>query len=212
MTYSIVDLSVINNQEWKNKGGSTRELLAWPSPADWTVRLSVATVDRSGPFSIFAGVTRWFAVLSGAGVRLSANGRADTITPASPPFQFDGAQLLHCDLIGGSTTDFNVMTTVAPAQCSVLRIRDHVQAQLRPALNQAIGLSRLLAVYSNCEQTDLRLSLDDPRVVRLSKGQLFWQHVAKSSTPSTSVGDQLVSIGSTDAIYIELFVGTVDQT
>jgi environmental stress-induced protein Ves len=34
------------------------------------VRLSVADIERDGPFSAFAGLIRWFAVLSGAGVLL----------------------------------------------------------------------------------------------------------------------------------------------
>jgi len=38
---------------WKNGGGTTRELLAWPDPQDWTLRLSVAQVEADGPFSRF---------------------------------------------------------------------------------------------------------------------------------------------------------------
>ena len=51
---------------WRNGGGRTRELLAWPDAADWKVRVSVADVESDGPFSAFPGVQRWFAVLEGA--------------------------------------------------------------------------------------------------------------------------------------------------
>jgi environmental stress-induced protein Ves len=36
------------------------------------LRISVAEITRDGPFSAFAGVQRWFAVLEGAGVMLRA--------------------------------------------------------------------------------------------------------------------------------------------
>ena len=57
-------------QPWRNGGGVTRELLAWPDGGDWRVRVSVADIDADGPFSAFPGVERWFAVLEGAGVAL----------------------------------------------------------------------------------------------------------------------------------------------
>src|SRR5258706_8972671 len=50
---------------WRNGGGLTRELLAWPDRSDWIVRISVAEILASGPFSEFPGVDRWFAVLHG---------------------------------------------------------------------------------------------------------------------------------------------------
>ena len=65
-------------QAWRNGGGSTRELLAWPAGADWRVRVSVAEIGADGPFSAFDGVERWFAVLSGAGVVLSRVGCRNT--------------------------------------------------------------------------------------------------------------------------------------
>jgi environmental stress-induced protein Ves len=87
-------------QPWKNGGGTTRELLAWPAAADWRVRLSVAEVAADGPFSRFEGVQRWFAVLRGAGVRLVVDGVAHTLTAASEPLAFDGAADTQCTLLG----------------------------------------------------------------------------------------------------------------
>mgnify|MGYP003694612933 CR=1 FL=1 len=40
------------------------------------MRVSVADVATDGPFSTFAGVDRWFAVLDGAGVVLTIGGKA----------------------------------------------------------------------------------------------------------------------------------------
>ena len=96
---------------WKNGGGVTRELLRVEGgeAGDWHLRISVADIDADGPFSPFPGVTRWFAVLEGAGVRLAWPGRVMDVRPGDDAIQFDGAQAPGCTLIAGSTRDLNVM-------------------------------------------------------------------------------------------------------
>jgi hypothetical protein len=96
---------------WKNGGGTTRELLRLPSAStdDWTLRISVADIDADGPFSPFEGVSRWFAVLAGAGVRLSWPGRVLDLRRGDAPLQFDGAAAPGCTLLAGATRDLNVM-------------------------------------------------------------------------------------------------------
>ena len=107
--WHVVALARTHAQPWKNGGGTTRELLAWPDAGDWQVRLSVAEVASDGPFSRFDGVQRWFAVLSGDGVRLVVNGRARALTRVSEPLRFDGGADTQCTLLGGATQDFNLM-------------------------------------------------------------------------------------------------------
>ena len=96
---------------WKNGGGVTRELLRLPADAadDWTLRISVADIAADGPFSPFPGITRWFAVLGGAGVRLSFPDRVLNLTPRDLPLCFDGADAPGCTLLAGATRDLNVM-------------------------------------------------------------------------------------------------------
>lgn len=96
---------------WKNGGGLTRELLAWPDPHDWRVRVSVAVIDASGPFSVFPGIDRWFAVLDGDGVVLAMDGgrRERLDAGAAESLQFRGDEAVQCELLGKSTTDFNLM-------------------------------------------------------------------------------------------------------
>ncbi|HEU6455884.1 MAG TPA: HutD family protein, partial [Roseateles sp.] len=53
MSWSKVSAADVQPQAWKNQGGTTRELLAWPHAHDWALRVSVARVDRNGPFSAF---------------------------------------------------------------------------------------------------------------------------------------------------------------
>jgi hypothetical protein len=48
MSWHTVSLADVVPSAWKNGGGVTRELLAWPSPADWVFRLSVAEVTQGG--------------------------------------------------------------------------------------------------------------------------------------------------------------------
>ncbi|MEP7057084.1 MAG: HutD family protein [Caldimonas sp.] len=119
MNIHCVSAAQIAPQAWKNSGGRTRELLAWPAAAEWTLRISLAEIDADGPFSAFAGVTRWFAVVEGAGVALAfdaAEGRAEgsdgverRIAVADAPLRFDGAQAPHCRLLAGATRDLNLM-------------------------------------------------------------------------------------------------------
>ncbi len=102
---------------------------------DW--RLSLAEVTRDAPFSAFADVDRCIVLLRGAGLRLRtasvASDAAATIhdhldrlfdhhvdhredhrvdhpldTPFAP-FHFPGDVPLHATLLGGASSDFNVM-------------------------------------------------------------------------------------------------------
>lgn len=106
----VVALAQVAAQPWRNGGGVTRELLAWPEPARWQVRVSVAEIESDGPFSAFDGVQRWFTVLQGAGVELELPSGPQRLEPASPPFSFDGADAPGCRLLAGPTRDLNLMT------------------------------------------------------------------------------------------------------
>jgi uncharacterized protein len=105
-----VRASDVTPQPWRNGGGRTRELFAWPAGSDWKLRISLADIDADGPFSAFAGVQRWFAVVSGAGVVLALPTQGDRrLTIADEPLAFDGAAAPDCHLIDGSTRDLNLM-------------------------------------------------------------------------------------------------------
>jgi environmental stress-induced protein Ves len=105
----LIELADIAPQPWRNGGGVTRELLAWPDAADWALRLSVADIARDGPFSAFDGVDRWFAVLAGHGVRLDWPGRSVTVRGDDAPFGFDGGTPPDATLLEGPTRDLNLM-------------------------------------------------------------------------------------------------------
>lgn len=109
MTPRAVALDAVRPQPWRNGGGITRELLAWPAPDNWSVRLSVADVASDGPFSALPGVTRWFAVIQGAGVELDLATGCRRVTSTDAPLRFDGGQAPMCRLIDGPTRDLNLM-------------------------------------------------------------------------------------------------------
>ena len=121
MRLQTVHLLDVPATPWRNGGGSTRELLAWPAAPDWQLRISVATIDRSGPFSAYAGIERWFAVLSGDGVRLQVDQEPVVMTPASPPLCFDGAAAPQATLLGSATQDLNLMLRQGAGTGGLLR-------------------------------------------------------------------------------------------
>ena len=96
---------------WRNGGGVTRELLAWPDPRDWLLRVSVADINTSGPFSEFPGVDRWFAVLAGDAVSIETSGMAPLeLTAARNALHaFPGDAATYCTALGAATRDFNLM-------------------------------------------------------------------------------------------------------
>jgi environmental stress-induced protein Ves len=94
---------------WRNGGGRTRELLAWPAVSDWLVRVSVAEIEADGPFSPFPAIDRCFAVLEGAGVELSLPAGVAKLGPASDALAFAGEDAPGCRLLAGPTRDLNLM-------------------------------------------------------------------------------------------------------
>jgi uncharacterized protein len=110
---NIVRLGDSAPHAWRNGGGSTRELLAWPlaraTSTDWQLRVSVATIAHSGAFSAFADVQRWFAVIAGAGVSLALPGGVVMQKQGDPPLCFEGEAAPMCHLLDDATSDLNLM-------------------------------------------------------------------------------------------------------
>lgn len=109
---------------WKNGGGETAEIVADPPGAgfdNFGWRVSTARVTKSGPFSIFPGVTRCLTVLSGGTLMLRfPSGDSALLDSEAAPLVFPGD--LHCDcaLSGEAVLDLNVMTR-APYSAAVSR-------------------------------------------------------------------------------------------
>ncbi|MBO1110454.1 HutD/Ves family protein [Bordetella petrii] len=108
--YALAELPVT---PWKNGGGSTREVACWPAGAgldDFDWRVSIASIDAPGPFSRFPGVDRVIALLEGEGAHLRGEGVDHRLDVPLRPFAFSGDAAIDCTLLGGASTDFNVMS------------------------------------------------------------------------------------------------------
>jgi uncharacterized protein len=109
------DLRRIRPQRWKNGAGLTREIAVGPKGAgasDFDWRFSLAEVEHDAPFSAFPGIYRCIVLLRGAGMRLRSDGGDLDHRLDQPlvPFHFSGDTPLSATLIGGPSSDFNVMT------------------------------------------------------------------------------------------------------
>lgn len=110
---SIIRLRDCRAVPWKNGMGRTRELAVHPEGAgmdDFTWRVSVAEVDSAAPFSAFAGIDRYIALLQGAGFTMTLDdGRVHALTTPFAPFAFAGEAQVSVQLQDGPTRDFNLM-------------------------------------------------------------------------------------------------------
>lgn len=108
-------LSDCPESPWKNGGGTTRELWIHPPQASlgtgFEIRLSVAEVRASGPFSAFPGIDRTLLLLRGGGVDLDFQGHGQaTLAGPFQPVRFSGDWPTESRLNAGPCQDFNVMT------------------------------------------------------------------------------------------------------
>ena len=97
---------------WKNGGGVTREVAAFPEGASMDAfawRVSIADVAQAGPFSRFAGVDRTLVLLDGAGMILDEGDRTHTLKAPLDIARFAGESAIDASLVDGATRDFNLM-------------------------------------------------------------------------------------------------------
>jgi uncharacterized protein len=180
VSWRRIALADVAPSPWRNGGGETRELAAWPTSGDWTWRMSVATVPAAGSFSRFEGVQRWFAVLGGAGVRLRVDGSEHTLSGSSAPFCFDGASATQCELLGGTTQDFNLMLRQQKASARMKRLNGELRW-----MTGAAGVVALYAIDGtasvSCEQETLTVP----------PGSLVWRSVTAGVELNLSAGNAL---------------------
>ena len=120
---------------WKNGAGRTTEIAVYPPGASLDAflwRVSIAEVERDGPFSRFPGIDRTIVLLEGSGMRLRS-GRSDTrVTTHFAPKDLSGDDAIECKLIAGPCRDFNAMFRRGRARGSVAVVRGSV-AEFDPA-------------------------------------------------------------------------------
>jgi uncharacterized protein len=174
MTWQLKPLTNAPPIPWKDGGGLTRELVAWPDPQPWAWRMSVADLACSGPFSSFDGVDRWFAVLTGAGVQLDVGlapvAKAYKQTPDAEPLCFAGESPADCRLIDGAAQAFNLMLRRGSAQGRMGRVNGHLSTEL--------NASKTIAIYAI--NTGASVYFDD-ELLELPPNTLAWRDCPKGS-------------------------------
>lgn len=184
MSWQMIPLEEVAPAPWRNGGGITRELLAWPTPQDWDWRISVAEVDKNGPFSSFDKVQRWFAVLGGAGVRLTVDGKTHELRAQSAPVCFDGGRPCACELIDGPTEDFNLMHKNGRGSARLVRVQGALDVEVKPGTR--------VAVYAWDEPVTVQV---DKKFVTVAPHTLAWRALADGAS---------VRVETVSALWMEM--------
>ena len=192
MNWQVIPLPAVVPIPWRNGGGITREMLAFPDAENWIWRISVAEVASDGAFSYFPGVQRWLAILSGAGVRLSMDAEVIELTKRSAPLAFSGATAVHCNLLRGPVQDLNLMLRAGPnlKQANVGQMRRIFGKQ-----RSVIDAVKTVAIYS--ANTTAALQLNGAKLI-LPESTLAWQLLP--------AGAELI-IEASNAILMEIAIG-----
>jgi len=129
---------------WKNGGGTTTEIAIDPPAADvggrFRWRLSIADVERSGPFSAFPGYQRTIMVIAGHGMDLRVGDEPSRrLDRLFEPLVFSGDSAAECRLLDGPIRDFNLMVERSSlrSRLEVLRL-DARPRRLDPASGDRI--------------------------------------------------------------------------
>ncbi|THA56603.1 HutD family protein [Streptomyces sp. A1136] len=121
---------------WKNGGGVTREIAAWPEGAgmeDFLWRVSLADVTADGPFSVFPGVDRVLTLAEGAGMVLTVGGVRRLVDERFVPQHFPGGRPTECRLLGGPVVNFNVMYRGQAVEAEVAVVRGDLSLAVPPS-------------------------------------------------------------------------------
>ncbi|MER7396325.1 HutD family protein, partial [Streptomyces sp. NPDC000151] len=119
---------------WSNGGGVTREIAAGPPGAGWDAfdwRVSLADVDRDGPYSPLPGVRRVLTMVAGGGMELTVDGERTAVTEPFRPLSFPGGAATDCRLAAGPVVNFNVM--VREGRCAAEVAMARGRHTVRPA-------------------------------------------------------------------------------
>jgi environmental stress-induced protein Ves len=117
---------------WRNGSGITREIArAAGVGAEFSWRLSLASIAASGPFSSYVGYRRSVTLIAGNGFRLAVGAQEPvTLDTVGATALFPGDVPTGCVLIDGACSDLSLMVREPGMIISVTRIRDTVERSL----------------------------------------------------------------------------------
>jgi environmental stress-induced protein Ves len=108
-------------------------------------RLSIARLDRSGPFSAFPGLRRHLVLASGAGTELDVGSTKHRLLPGEP-MSFDGAAQVVARVPTTGATAVNLMTDPSRWRGALRVVHCHGSLVLAPAVVALVVLEGTLRV------------------------------------------------------------------
>jgi hypothetical protein len=146
----VVRLGECASVAWRNGAGTTRVMAQDPADAaydDFSWRVSLAEIARSGPFSSFAGVQRQFVALGEHGLTLTVDGRPHPLSMFDT-ISFPGEAKTSCDLPAGVTASaLNVMARAGWATAEITMLTDVAGIEL---VAPARGHLLVVALEAGC--------------------------------------------------------------
>lgn len=164
---------------WRNGGGVTFEIAREPSTGDvFDWRLSLALIERGGPFSSFAGYRRAIALVRGAGCVLHGI-EAQPVALRSPGdiALFSGGAAVTCDLIAGRSCDLNLMVREPGSVIAARHVTlaaNHTEPLLADCDNAVFCLEGEVECVEAASDRRIALGLHDTFVVPVAEA-CNWQ-------------------------------------
>ena len=125
MAQAVINVSNVPSTPWKNGGGSTKEIAAFPPSAglnDFIWRVSVAEISQSSAYSVFSGIDRTQVLIAGKSLSLRSQAGLNRQLLAFQPFSFEGEQDWFAEP-DGVCQMLNVMTSRADALSELALVR-----------------------------------------------------------------------------------------
>ena len=112
MSQTLVRWQDLTPAPWKNGGGVTRRVQAAPAGAafediDWSV--SIADIEKDGPFSGFPGIDRILMLIGGSELIVDVDGAVHRLGVADT-LAFSGEATTACRVPAGPARALNLMT------------------------------------------------------------------------------------------------------
>ncbi|MBY0552916.1 HutD family protein [bacterium] len=130
----VIAKSEFKKMPWKNGNGITTQICIEPTTAsleqnNFTYRLSSASVEKDGDFSLFPGKNRILVPIQGAGFYLN-----DDEYEKFEVAQFSGDEKIHCSLFKGPVLDFGIIYNPKKikAQARILNLKSDLSFSLEP--------------------------------------------------------------------------------
>jgi uncharacterized protein len=155
----VRSIASVPQEPWRNGGGVTRTLAT--GGGQW--RISLAEIERDGPYSRFEGISRVSLVLRGHGVTLRDENALVQLKPFEA-VEYDGGSAWNASLIAGPVTALNVMSARG-------RYRTRVRAIVDSTVVRPHCAAVVVALDSGCTfsepDTNLNGSLEVGRVLAI---------------------------------------------